>query len=77
MPKERIEERIAEIALAMTGAELKGDCPLKESGLDSLSLVTVITGIEETFGFFFSDDDLDPERLITLNDLVTLTEKYL
>lgn len=77
MPKEKIKEKIKKIALDAVGAELKEDCPLKECGLDSLSLVAVIVGIEETFGFFFSDDDLNPENLVTLNDLMEITEKYL
>lgn len=50
---------------------------LKESGLDSLSLVSVIAGIEEQFGFFFEADDLQPDKLLTLKDLVELTEKYI
>ena len=50
---------------------------MKESGLDSLSLVAVVAAIEEKFGFTFSDDDLQPENLRMLADLVNISAKYL
>ncbi len=77
MTRKEIKEKIAELARESTGAELTDEAELKESGLDSLSLVTVIAGIEELFGFFFEDDDLQPDKLLTLNDLAQLTEKYI
>ncbi|MCI8596738.1 MAG: hypothetical protein HFE35_08030 [Clostridia bacterium] len=51
---------------------IKEDC-----GLDSLSLVSVIVGLEEELGGEFDDADLDPAELITVENLITLTEKYL
>lgn len=77
MTREELKAKIIALAREGTGVELTEGTELKESGLDSLSLVTVIAGIEETFGFFFSDDDLDPDALTTLKALVELTEKYL
>lgn len=50
---------------------------LKSSGVDSLSLVVLLIKIEECFGIVFDDDDLNPETIKTLNDVVALTEKYL
>ncbi len=76
MRKEDMAEKIRGIARETTGAELKAGETLKESGLDSLSLVCVIAGIEERFGFFFEEDDLQPEKLLTLEDLTKLTGKY-
>ena len=51
---------------------IKDDC-----GLDSLSLVSVIVRLEEALGKEFDDSDLDPAELITVGDLIALTEKYL
>lgn len=70
-------EIIRQIAYQTTGAELSDGETLQESGLDSLSLVTVIAEIEDRWKISFSDGDLDPEQLLTLADLVRITEKYL
>ena len=51
---------------------IKEDC-----GLDSLSLVSVIVGLEETLGKEFDDSDLEPAELITVGNIIMLTEKYL
>ena len=77
MTREQLTEKIKEIARENTGAELAEGVCLKGCGLDSLSLVAVIAGIEESFGFFFRDDDLQPDNLTTLEALVQLTENYL
>ena len=44
-------------------------------GLDSLSLVSVIVGLEEKFGIEFNESDLDPSKIIRVKDLVELVEK--
>ena len=77
MNREEIKERIAKIAEETIGAYLEEDEPLMESGVDSLSLVTLVVSIEEAFGVAFLDDDLQPENLRTLSSLISLTEKYL
>ena len=77
MNREDIKERIIKIADETIGAYLEEDEPLLESGVDSLSLVTLIVSIEEAFGVTFLDDDLQPENLRTLSSLISLTEKYL
>ena len=77
MNKEEIKERIIKIAEETIGVYLEEDEPLMESGVDSLSLVTLVVSIEETFGVVFLDDDLQPENLQMLSNLILLTEKYL
>ncbi len=77
MGREKLCEKIKEIAEETLGAELGPSENLKESGVDSLGLVALVVGIEEEFGFSFSDDDLQPDKLRTMNDLITITEKYL
>ena len=77
MNREEIKEKIVKIAEETIGAYLEEDEPLMESGVDSLSLVTLVVSIEEAFGVAFLDDDLQPENLRTLSSLISLTEKYL
>ena len=77
MNRENIKEKIIKIAEETIGAYLEEDEPLMESGVDSLSLVTLVVYIEEAFDIVFLDDDLQPENLQTLTSLISLTEKYL
>ena len=77
MNRKDIKEKIIKIAEEKIGAYLEEDEPLMESGVDSLSLVTLIVSIEESFDVTFMDDDLQPKNLRTLSDLITLTGKYL
>lgn len=71
-----IREKIKDLAKEALGAELSENEDLRESGVDSLGLVSLIVAVEEAFGLTFRDDDLQPERLKTLSDLAELTEKY-
>lgn len=48
-----------------------------EIGLDSLSLVAVIVGLEEKFGIEFNESDLDPGKINRVQDLVELVGKYI
>lgn len=77
MNREEIEKKIVDLARGTTGAQLTETVTLKENGLDSLSLVLLIASIEEEYSFSFDEDDLQPEKLLTLKDLTLLTEKYL
>lgn len=77
MKREEIEKKIVDLARETAGAELTEAVTLKESGLDSLSLVLLIASIEEEYSFSFDEDDLQPDKLLTLSDLTLLTEKYL
>ena len=46
-------------------------------GLDSLSIVAFIVGLEEKFGIMFDDGDLNPCDLIKVRDISELLEKTL
>ena len=70
-------KKIKKIAEENLEVSLTGCDNLKSSGVDSLSLVVLLIKIEECFGIVFDDDDLNPETIKTLNDVVALTEKYL
>lgn len=77
MNREDIKEKIIKLAEETIGVCLEKEEPLMESGVDSLSLVTLVVSIEEMFNIAFLDDDLQPENLRTLSSLISLTEKYL
>ena len=74
-----IFERVC-LAIEETAAvgEIGEDSLLKEElGLDSLSLVSVIVGLESMYGIEFDEGDLDPEALTDVKSLVKLVEKSL
>lgn len=77
MTSKEVLEKIVQIAYEVTGAEITESESLKESGLDSLSLVALVAEIEGRFGFSFDDDDLQPENLLLLSDIVRITERHL
>lgn len=77
MKANEIKEKITKVAEETVGVHLEEDEPLIESGVDSLALVTLVVAIEELFNIVFEDDDLQPENLRTLSDLMVMTEKYL
>lgn len=77
MTKWEIEKLITKIALDVAGVELNETETLKESGLDSLSLVAVIAETENRLKFSYTDSELDPENLQTLSDLVRITENHI
>ena len=76
MNKDTIGQKIMEFTQENIGVELSEYEELRDSGVDSLSLVLLITGLEEVFGIQFNEDDLDPDKLVTLSDLVELVGKY-
>ena len=50
---------------------------LKEQlGIDSLTLTTLVVGLEERFGMIFEDGDLDPAKMHTVKDIVKLVFFY-
>ena len=77
MNREYILEKIINIVDEILDLKLEPHEELKDCGIDSLSIVTIIVSIEEEFDIVFNDTDLDPNKLITLNDVVTLVESYI
>ena len=77
MEREELRKKIQEIAEQTLGAQISENENLKECGVDSLGLVTLVVGIEDELGFTFDDNDLQPENLQELADLIDLTGKYI
>jgi acyl carrier protein len=73
---EAITAKIRDIAKTTFGMDLPdSNQPIKDSGLDSLALIDIVMGLEETFGC-----QLPLERLPanpTINDFVTLAQSSL
>ena len=44
--------------------------------LDSLSMVTLLLGIEEAFGITLDESDMNPFQLATVQDAIDLVRKY-
>ncbi|HEC19331.1 MAG TPA: acyl carrier protein [Gammaproteobacteria bacterium] len=63
----QIEERTAQMT---GGTPLLGNLP----ELDSMAVVTVLTALEENFGFIIDDDDQVSEAFLTLGSLVSFVE---
>lgn len=78
MLNDNIENIVAEIIIRISGNEqVKSNCSFKEDlNFDSFSLVLLIIEIETTLKIEFDESDLDPEKLITVGDLVELVGKY-
>lgn len=77
MTKQKIGQIIKKLALVYLDAEISENENLRESGIDSLSLVELIAEIENEFRIHFGEDDLQPENLTMLDDLVRITGQRL
>ena len=73
-----IFEKISEILCELSGIkDIKPEDDLKEDlALDSLSMVTLLLEIEETFEVELDESDMNPFDLNTVEDAVKLVEKY-
>ncbi len=63
----QIEDRTPEMT---KGTLLLGNLP----ELDSMAVVTVLTALEDNFGFIIDDDDLVSDAFLTLGSLVSFVE---
>lgn len=74
-----IENKIKEILkeLGVQNIENVNMTLANDLGLDSLHMVTLLILIEETFEIELAEADMDPFALITIEDVISLVEKYL
>ena len=68
---QEIMQIAGEAAVTEENALLKEDC-----GLDSLSLVALIVGLEDRLGIRFEDAELDPEKILRVGDLAELVCRH-
>lgn len=70
---EAITARITEIAMTTFGMELpNSQTPIKDSGLDSLALIDIVMGLEESVGYQLPLERLPPNP--TVDDFVALVK---
>ena len=50
---------------------------LKDVGIDSLKLVELVISLEEDFNLRFTNSDLEPTKLLIVQDIYDLVKKYL
>ena len=77
MDRLKITKEVIGLAYYVAEVEVLEDDNLKEYGMDSIALVSLIVEIEMKYNITFSDDDLNPDNLITINNIVDMMEKYL
>lgn len=49
---------------------------IKDLGIDSLGLVTLLIEIEDSFGIKLDESDMNPFDLILVSDVIDLVQKY-
>jgi acyl carrier protein len=79
MTHENIKQSVtAFLTRSLRSQELKDDDNIIELGLvHSLFMIQLIMFIEKNFGLELEDEDLDMERIQTVNDIVGLIERNL
>lgn len=72
------KEKILKILFELSGIEtIEEENELQSNlGLDSLNMVMLLMAIEDEFGIELDESDMNPFDLITVEDVIKLTEKY-
>ncbi len=75
----KVGETVFEVIKDVAGVEeiQTGDLLKEDLGLDSLTLVEVFVRLEEEFSFEFDSDNLNPDEILWVEDLIALVEKSL
>jgi acyl carrier protein len=75
-----IKTNAYEILAELSGINIEDikdeDALIADLGLESLGLVELLIEAEECFGISICESDMDPSKLKTVSDFVSLTEKY-
>ena len=77
MDRLKITKEVIDLAYEVAEVEVLEDDNLKEYGMDSIALVSLIVEIEIKYNIMISDDDLNPNNLISVKNIVDIMEKYL
>lgn len=73
-----VEQKICDILLELTGKETVSptDSLQADLALDSLSAVTLLLEIEDTFGIQLDESDMDLSKLDLVEDVITMVCGY-
>ena len=73
---EKIKQAIIKVQPGIDAAKIVPNARITDDlGIDSLTKVELALAMEDSFGFYLPDSDL--EALVTVNDVVTLIESKL
>lgn len=61
----------------LSASEIKDDDKLSSIGVDSLSIVEIIVGLEEKFNIEFDDSELNSEQLSSIPEILKLVNESL
>ena len=73
-----VEQKISDILLELTGKETVSptDRLQADLALDSLSAVTLLLEIEDSFGIQLDESDMDLSKLGLVEDVITMVSGY-
>ncbi|MCT0500553.1 MAG: acyl carrier protein [Lactococcus cremoris] len=71
-----IKEIIAKVS-PLSASEIKDDDKLSSIGVDSLSIIEIIVGLEEKFNIEFDDSELNSEQLSSIPEILKLVNESL
>lgn len=73
-----IEDILCVLNLVKNKSQIDSDTELFGNGvgLDSIEVLQIVSSIEEKFDITIEDEDLLPERFMTVGSLVTFVEEY-
>ena len=72
-------EKISEILSELTGIDSINtkDSLQEDLGLNSIQMVTLLIMIEDTFGIFLNEEDMNPYDLIYVYQVIDMVKKYI
>lgn len=77
MNKSEIVRKLEKICIQLIDVKPESNEELSLYGMDSLTLVSLIVEVENTFLITFTDEDLNPNNLKTLDKIANILENYL
>ena len=75
--REKIQQIVAATLKLDENTTISDQDDLKEYGLSSISMVTLILALEKNFGIGINDDDLKLEYYESIENIIKVVEKYL
>ena len=72
-------EKISEILSELTGIDSINtkDSLQADLGLNSIQMVTLLIMIEDTFGIFLNEEDMNPYDLVYVYQIIDMVKKYI
>lgn len=72
--QQQIEQLLLDNIQNISAQDLSPDAELFALGLNSLNAVSIVLGLEETFGFEFDMDEIDYQHFQTIASMIELVK---